>query len=347
MYHLNCMYTLRRRPILRRRFVWIMVLALLMSLYSSSFVVAEEMEVYPDIVDHPAEEAIESLYEIGALNFSMDEPLHPDHAISKANYIYMLLTTKGITPQVREHQISFSDVKEGDWFYPYIETAYQLGIIVGNSTGEYRPMDPITKQEAIVMLLRATGEVEVARKYNAASEVLAQFKDGKNVADWAKRSVAYAINKTYYAGVQRKDGLYINPTANLTRAEAANLIYQSLYQRLLLDTIQKDDVDAIPITYFKKIEVTASAYNSGESDVGAYSYTELPVRYGLVAVDPTVIPLGTHLYIPGYGFAVAADIGGKIKGATIDLYMNTYAEAKAFGRKKDVQVYILDPIEVK
>ena len=45
----------------------------------------------------------------------------------------------------------------------------------------------------------------------------------------------------------------------------------------------------------------------------------VPVTRGIVAVDPTVIPLGTRLYIPGYGFAVAGDTGGGIKGNMIDL----------------------------
>jgi 3D (Asp-Asp-Asp) domain-containing protein len=61
---------------------------------------------------------------------------------------------------------------------------------------------------------------------------------------------------------------------------------------------------------------------------------------GVVAVDPTVVPLGTKLYVQGYGFCVAADTGGAIKGNKIDLCYNTYQEALNYGRK-DVRVYIL------
>jgi 3D (Asp-Asp-Asp) domain-containing protein len=59
----------------------------------------------------------------------------------------------------------------------------------------------------------------------------------------------------------------------------------------------------------------------------------LPVGWGIVAVDPSVIPLGTHLTIPGYGDAVAADEGGSIVGATIDLWFPTVAQANAWGRR--------------
>ncbi|WP_067841300.1 G5 and 3D domain-containing protein [Amphibacillus sediminis] len=62
---------------------------------------------------------------------------------------------------------------------------------------------------------------------------------------------------------------------------------------------------------------------------------------GTIAVDPSVIPLGTRVYIEGYGYAVARDTGGSIKGNKIDIHMPTLEEAKNFGRKQ-VKVQILD-----
>jgi 3D (Asp-Asp-Asp) domain-containing protein len=59
----------------------------------------------------------------------------------------------------------------------------------------------------------------------------------------------------------------------------------------------------------------------------------LPVGRGVVAVDPAVIPLGTRMVVPGYGPAVAADVGTAIKGAIIDLWFPTLAEAEAWGRR--------------
>jgi 3D (Asp-Asp-Asp) domain-containing protein len=61
--------------------------------------------------------------------------------------------------------------------------------------------------------------------------------------------------------------------------------------------------------------------------------TGLPVGWGVVAVDPSVIPLGTHLTIPGYGEGVAADTGGGVQGATIDLWFPSLAQARAWGRR--------------
>jgi peptidoglycan DL-endopeptidase CwlO len=59
----------------------------------------------------------------------------------------------------------------------------------------------------------------------------------------------------------------------------------------------------------------------------------LPVGWGVVAVDPAYIPLGTRLTIPGYGAGIAADIGGSVRGARIDIWFPTRAEALAWGQR--------------
>jgi 3D (Asp-Asp-Asp) domain-containing protein len=76
------------------------------------------------------------------------------------------------------------------------------------------------------------------------------------------------------------------------------------------------------------LTVTATGYS-----LGGTTSTGLPVGWGVVAVDPAVIPLGTHLSIPGYGEGVAADTGGAISGATIDLWFPTPAQALGWGRR--------------
>jgi 3D (Asp-Asp-Asp) domain-containing protein/peptidoglycan hydrolase CwlO-like protein len=58
-----------------------------------------------------------------------------------------------------------------------------------------------------------------------------------------------------------------------------------------------------------------------------------PVGWGAVAVDPSVIPLGSRLSIPGYGLGVAADTGGAIQGAKIDLWFPSLGEARAWGAR--------------
>ena len=61
--------------------------------------------------------------------------------------------------------------------------------------------------------------------------------------------------------------------------------------------------------------------------------TGVPTSPGVVAVDPSVIPLGTHMFVPGYGEGVAADTGSAVKGRTIDVWFESCADALAWGRK--------------
>jgi 3D (Asp-Asp-Asp) domain-containing protein len=78
----------------------------------------------------------------------------------------------------------------------------------------------------------------------------------------------------------------------------------------------------------RTITVTATGYS-----MAGRTATGLPVGWGTVAVDPSVIPLGTQLTIPGYGGGVAADTGSAVSGATIDLWFPTVAQAQAWGRR--------------
>ena len=64
-----------------------------------------------------------------------------------------------------------------------------------------------------------------------------------------------------------------------------------------------------------------------------HTATGLRVGWGVVAVDPSLIPLGTRMTIPGYGEGVAADVGSSINGATIDLWFPTRTQAFAWGRR--------------
>ena len=76
------------------------------------------------------------------------------------------------------------------------------------------------------------------------------------------------------------------------------------------------------------LTVTATGYSlRGRTATGA------PVGWGVVAVDPSVIPLGTRLSIPGYGSGVAADVGSAVSGAAIDLWFPSDAQARAWGRR--------------
>jgi uncharacterized protein YabE (DUF348 family) len=100
------------------------------------------------------------------------------------------------------------------------------------------------------------------------------------------------------------------------------------------------------LSYSKILNSKATAYYAFRGIGKTYTSTgRVAVRdpdgYSTIAVDPRVIPYGTKLYVEGYGYAIAADTGGAIKGNKIDVYFDTRSEAYAWG-VKHVDVYVLN-----
>jgi len=95
------------------------------------------------------------------------------------------------------------------------------------------------------------------------------------------------------------------------------------------------------VPHKRVLSMTATGYGPGENGRwGNRTATGTRVGYGKVAVDPRLIPLGTRLYVEGYGFAIAADTGSAIRGRRIDLGFGTNREARKVGRRP-VKVLIL------
>jgi 3D (Asp-Asp-Asp) domain-containing protein len=82
-----------------------------------------------------------------------------------------------------------------------------------------------------------------------------------------------------------------------------------------------------------RMTVVATGYSPAQPGLDPWTATGARARYGICAVDPSVIPLGTRIWVPGYGYAVAADTGGAIRGSRIDLCFDSVADAIVWGRR--------------
>jgi 3D (Asp-Asp-Asp) domain-containing protein len=109
----------------------------------------------------------------------------------------------------------------------------------------------------------------------------------------------------------------------------------------LLDKQSKAAADNPSFKHARALEMEATAYTSEDPGCGLYTARGNRLRKGLVAVDPRVIPLGTRLFVAGYGYAIADDTGGDIQGNRIDLAYEKRADAFKFGRRM-LTVYILE-----
>jgi uncharacterized protein YabE (DUF348 family) len=93
--------------------------------------------------------------------------------------------------------------------------------------------------------------------------------------------------------------------------------------------------------YGTVFHMEATAYLPTDGSGEGITAMGIPARYGVVAVDPRIIPLGSRVFVPGYGEAIAADTGSAIIGNRIDLCMEDYGACMQFGRRP-VEVYVLN-----
>ena len=156
------------------------------------------------------------------------------------------------------------------------------------------------------------------------------FLDGE--ADgWCGAATVAAIRDFQYSVGLAADGI----CGISTYAALENVQYQNE------DSEWEKAVENFP-KFKKTIYVDATAYSPDDPTlVGNKTASGTSVRRGIIAVDPAVIPLGTKVYIPGYGEAIAEDTGGDIKGNRIDIAFDTYDEAINFGRQS-LQIYIIE-----
>ncbi|HEY8173130.1 MAG TPA: ubiquitin-like domain-containing protein [Dehalococcoidia bacterium] len=147
------------------------------------------------------------------------------------------------------------------------------------------------------------------------------------------------------ARVRRYDVQYVNGE------EAGRELVEEYYDPEPVDTViyypvqTGRDLSTPEGSVVRTINVYATWYNPASSGRAAsdpaygHTATGVIVTYGVVAVDPDVIPLGTRMFIPGYGYAVAADTGGAVKGYIIDL---GYPDGVAVDwRSRWLDIYIL------
>jgi 3D (Asp-Asp-Asp) domain-containing protein len=132
-------------------------------------------------------------------------------------------------------------------------------------------------------------------------------------------AAAAAARLAYVSSLRAKERLQ---AMQVRTVEAAAQAAQQKSQQL------QGPAPAPPSSGTRQLVVSATCYI-----LPGRTATGMPVGRGVVAVDPSVIPLGSRLYVPGYGNGVAADIGGGIRGNTIDLWYPTYAECAAWGRR--------------
>lgn len=159
-----------------------------------------------------ARDYIVSLYKSGVVSGKEQGKFYPQDTVKREEFIKMLVIRCG---KLREGAAcSFSDVSSSDWFYKYVSSAFENGIIKGSDNGAFGTGENITREDAAVMLCRVLGL--------NGSDAAAKFGDYELISGYAKESVG-ALSKI--GVISGNDKNEFNPKGLLTRAEAAKILY--------------------------------------------------------------------------------------------------------------------------
>ncbi|HEY0613007.1 MAG TPA: 3D domain-containing protein [Candidatus Elarobacter sp.] len=148
--------------------------------------------------------------------------------------------------------------------------------------------------------------------------------------------VAYAVTRSADRRSVRRTQL----VSRVIRAPRSRIVAEGIGEYTALSALAQRGIEGTLRLASSALSMVATAYTAGCGGCSGTTASGRPAGHGVVAVDPRVIPLGTRMYIPGYGHAVAGDTGGAIRGNRIDLGFNSNAQAYRFGRRS-VTVYLI------
>jgi 3D (Asp-Asp-Asp) domain-containing protein len=197
---------------------------------------------------------------------------------------------------------------------------------VDEALSDLDSLDRIADQDRQVILQTRAAR----RRLSAVTRALrTRERELRNLANEAERSTlalerSRAQRSSYLAvlSAQRR----LNATSIASLQQQAQEV-EARAQQLAALAVARGGVGE-PGATAGQLTVVATGYSlAGSTATGA------PAGWGVVAVDPSAIPLGTRMSIPGYGEGVASDTGSSIQGATIDLWFPTPAQAAAWGRR--------------
>jgi hypothetical protein len=193
----------------------------------SKYAIVYEILSFTDIQNIAwAKKAIEVLASKGIVNGMTDTSFGPERSISRADFISLLVRTLELKAD-NSMSASFDDVIASDYFFNAVSIARSVGITDGANGNQFLPNEPISRQDLMVMTVRA---LQLANKIVPSGEakVLDSFTDHADIADYANASVATLVAQ----GIVSGDGARLRPTNSMTRAEAAKLLYE-MYVKIL------------------------------------------------------------------------------------------------------------------
>ncbi|WP_207708939.1 S-layer homology domain-containing protein, partial [Heliomicrobium gestii] len=195
--------------------------AIINSLTNSTYSVIWHPLEFQDVSKHWAKEAVNDMGSRMVISGVGNDMFEPDRDITRAEYSAIMVRALGLKAGVGNNP--FSDVKADQWYTDYIKTAHEYKLISGYEDNTFRPMDKITREQAMAMTARAMKmtRLKVELGDGEAQKQLSQFNDWKESSEWAREDMAACIKIGMVSG---RDKGSVAPKESITRAEVATIV---------------------------------------------------------------------------------------------------------------------------
>lgn len=175
---------------------------------------------FTDLDNHEwARDAIEELAKNNILNGKGNRLFCPADNITREEFVKIMVLAFDLYSD--KFECEFTDVKKDDWFYTYVASGKEAGLVVGMEDGSYGIGQPITRQDMAVMVHRLLAKL---MKMDRVTDLSKTYDDMADVSGYAANSVKILLN----AGIMQGDNNKFYPKNNATRAEAAQLVFNIL-----------------------------------------------------------------------------------------------------------------------
>ncbi|WP_138755163.1 S-layer homology domain-containing protein [Paenibacillus sinopodophylli] len=195
------------------------------SLTNSTYSIIWNPITFKDVEQHWSKDAVNDMGSRLVISGVGNELFNPNQDITRAEFAAIIV--RGLGLKQEQGTGSFSDVKAADWYSGYIQTAYEFGLINGFEDGTFRPMDKISREQAMAIVSKAMKLTGLSDKLpTVGSEIaLHSYVDESLISAWALESVQDSLQAGIITG---RSETKLAPKEHMTRAEVAAMI-----QRLL------------------------------------------------------------------------------------------------------------------
>ncbi|WP_195724415.1 S-layer homology domain-containing protein [Paenibacillus monticola] len=201
------------------------------SLTNSTYSIVWHPLEFNDVSQHWAKAAINNMGARMVMSGSDNNRFDPEQDISRAEFVSIIV--RGLGLKLENGASPYTDVLASAEYSSAIETAYTYGLISGYSDHSFRPLEKMTREQAMMILSKAMTITDLKGNspIKATGELWSPFTDANLSADWAKNSITDCLQAGIISG---RNGTLLAPKANISRAEVAAMVQRLLQKSGLI-----------------------------------------------------------------------------------------------------------------